>query len=126
VDELAKAAVLILIGALLPWQEFRTLGWPLLGFALGLILVLRPGITLLATMGGGFRRLDRLYWGWFGIRGIGSIYYLSYAIDTGVEDAYARALFAVATGTIVVSVVLHGLSVRPFLERLEGEAEVEE
>jgi sodium/hydrogen antiporter len=125
-DELFKAAVLFAIGALLPWGEIVALGWPLLGFALALIVVARPAITWVATAGGGFRTLDRAYWGWFGIRGIGSVYYLSYAVVHGAGDEVGRTLFAVTAGVIVTSAVLHGLTVRPFLERFEGETEVEE
>jgi len=126
VDELAKVAVLVLVGALLPWSDLLDLGWPLLAFALLLILTIRPGLTLLATAGGRFRILDRVYWGWFGIRGIGSIYYLSYALDRGIDGAAASALFSIVLGTVLISVLLHGLSVRPFLEHLEGRTEVEE
>jgi sodium/hydrogen antiporter len=126
VDELTKAAVLLMVGALLPWAAMMALGWPLLGFALFLIVVIRPVVTLAATVGGGFERLHRVYWAWFGIRGIGSIYYLSYALDNGVEEPAASSLFAITVGTVLVSVLLHGLSVRPFLERFEGEKEVEE
>jgi sodium/hydrogen antiporter len=125
-DELAKAALLILFGALLPWPDMLALGWPGLAFALLLILVLRPGLVMLATVGGAFRMLDRVYWSWFGIRGIGSMFYLAFALDHGVEGPLAHTIFA-ATGVVVLaSLVLHGLSVRPFLERFEGMAEVEE
>jgi sodium/hydrogen antiporter len=115
-DEVAKAAVLIFVGALLPWAQFGALGWPLLAFALTLILIIRPLATWIATAGGGFSHRDRLYWAWFGLRGIGSIYYLSYALDRGVDDSAATALFTIATGTVVVSILLHGASLRPFLK----------
>jgi sodium/hydrogen antiporter len=118
VDELAKAAVLILLGSMVPWADIRTMGWPLLAFAFGLILVLRPALTLLATVGGGFTPRDRLFWAWFGIRGIGSVYYLAYALGHGVEGRVAEILFAATAATILVSVALHGLSVRPWLARI--------
>jgi sodium/hydrogen antiporter len=126
VDELAKAAVLIIVGALMPWAELWRLGLPLLGFALALMLLLRPLVILAATMAGGFERLDRIYWAWFGIRGIGSLYYMSYAINAGLDETQAQTIFTITAGTVLISIVLHGLSVRPFLERFEGESEVEE
>jgi sodium/hydrogen antiporter len=125
-DELVKAAVLVMVGALVPWSTFGRIGWPLLGFALLLILVIRPAITLLATAGGGFGWFERLYWGWFGIRGIGSIYYLSYALGEGLERAEAETLFAITLAAVLVSVLVHGPSVRPVLERFEGKRAVEE
>jgi sodium/hydrogen antiporter len=106
--------------------RLRAVGWPLLVFSLVLILVIRPGLTLLSTAGGRFRTLDRVYWAWFGIRGVGSVYYLSYAINRGVDDALAPLLFVVVIGTILVSIVLHGFTVRPFMRRYEGEPDVEQ
>jgi len=125
VDDLTRAMVLVMIGALLRVGDLLALGWPLLLFGLLLIVVLRPAVTYLATAGTGFRRLHRLYWGWFGIRGIGSIYYLAYALNQGVDAGIGRTLYTIVVGTVLLSVVLHGLSVRPFLERWEGEKEVE-
>jgi sodium/hydrogen antiporter len=125
-DGLAKAIVLIMVGALLRWQDFSGLVWPLVAFALVLIFVLRPGVTYLATMRGGFKRLDRIYWSWFGIRGIGSIYYMSYALGSGIEEPVARTLFAITIGTVLASGIVHGLSLRPFMQLLEGGREVEE
>jgi sodium/hydrogen antiporter len=125
VDELAKAAVLILLGAMIPWGDIWALRWPLLAFSLGLILVIRPALTLLATMGGGFAGRDRAFWAWFGIRGIGSVYYLSYALGHGVEGRVAEVLFTATAATILVSVALHGLSVRPWLARVHPGERVE-
>jgi sodium/hydrogen antiporter len=126
VDELAKAAVLIMIGALLPWHEIWDARWPLLGFALTLVLVLRPALTWLATAGARFSRVERIYWSWFGIRGIGSIYYMSYALDRNLAGPTARTIFVTTLAVVAVSILIHGLSVRPILARLKGEKDVGE
>lgn len=109
-DELLKAALLMMLAALLRWQDLAAAGPALLGFALLLILVWRPLGTVLATAGGRFRWRDRGYWAWFGLRGIGSMFYLAYAINAGLEESIARQLFAATAATILCSVVLHGLS----------------
>jgi sodium/hydrogen antiporter len=126
VDELAKGAVLILVAALIPWAALWALGWTLLAFALALLLVLRPGLTVLAMAGSPFSRRERGYWAWFGIRGIGSVYYLTYALGQGVEGAAAEMLFIVTIGTVLVSIVAHGLSVRPALAWLKPGEPAEE
>jgi sodium/hydrogen antiporter len=126
VDELVKGAVLLMVGALMPWSELWAQKGHVLAFALTLILVLRPGLTLLATLGGRFTVEERGYWAWFGIRGIGSIYYLTYALGQGVEDDLARTLFIVVMGTVLVSIIVHGLSVRPVLARLKPGEPAEE
>jgi sodium/hydrogen antiporter len=53
---------------------------------------------------------------WFGIRGIGSIYYLSYAVNHGLAAAETRTLAALTLTTVAASVVIHGLSVTPLME----------
>ncbi len=56
---------------------------------------------------------------WFGIRGIGSIYYLMYAITHGLEPALANRLMAITLAVVVASVVFHGVSVTPLMLRYE-------
>jgi len=126
IDALAKAAVLILLGALLPWSALPALALPLAAFALVLIVVVRPGLTLLATVRAGFTIHDRLYWGWFGLRGIGSVYYMAYALSQDLDDELRLLILTITGATILASMVLHGLTVRPYLARWEGERDVEE
>ena len=58
----------------------------------------------------------------FGIRGVGTLYYLSYALsETAFEGE--RWLWATAVFTIVLSVLVHGILATPVMTRLEGERE---
>jgi len=52
---------------------------------------------------------------WFGIRGIGSIYYLMYAIEHGLPRPLAERIVAITLAAVTVSIVLHGISVRPIM-----------
>jgi sodium/hydrogen antiporter len=126
VDELAKVAVLGMLGALMPWHDMLELGWRGLAFALLLIVIARPALAMMSTAAGGFRRQERIYWAWFGIRGIGSVYYLAYALGHGIEEVMGRQLFALTGITILASVVLHGLTVRPYMHHVKGDSVVEE
>ena len=119
VDELLKVIILVALGALLRWQAWAVQGWALLAFALLLLLVIRPLVTWLTTSGGFFRVHDRLYWGWFGVRGVGSIYYLCFAINAGLDRELAGTLFSVVAAVIVASSVLHGLTLGPYLRRFD-------
>ena len=58
--------------------------------------------------------------GWFGIRGIGSLYYLLYAINHDIERALAHQLLSITLAVIVASVVAHGVSVTPLMKRYEA------
>ena len=53
---------------------------------------------------------------WFGIRGVGSVYYLMYAIEHGLPEELARTLTTgIVLSTVAVSVVVHGISVTPLM-----------
>ena len=73
-----------------------------------------------------FTRLDtmqRRLIGWFGVRGIGSIYYLMFAIEHGLPEPLADQLTDLTLSVIALSVVLHGTSVTPLMtwyERVEA------
>jgi NhaP-type Na+/H+ or K+/H+ antiporter len=55
--------------------------------------------------------------GWFGIRGIGSLYYLSYALQHGLRPDLAHRLTSLTLAAVVVSIIVHGLSVTPLMHR---------
>lgn len=52
---------------------------------------------------------------WFGIRGIGSVYYLMYAVLHGLSRPLAEQIMAITLAAGTVSTVLHGVSVRPMM-----------
>ena len=58
----------------------------------------------------------------FGIRGVGSFYYLAYALNAAPFDQ-AERLWAIVGLIVLMSVLLHGLTVTPamrFLDKLHG------
>jgi NhaP-type Na+/H+ or K+/H+ antiporter len=84
-----------------------------------LLLVIRPIAAWIGTAGEVMAPVQRRLIAWFGIRGIGSLYYLMYAIAHGLNDADARTLLGLTLATVAVSVVVHGVSVTPLMERYE-------
>jgi NhaP-type Na+/H+ or K+/H+ antiporter len=54
---------------------------------------------------------------WFGIRGIGSLFYLLFAIRHGVTGPLAQQLISFTLVTVAASIVLHGVSVRPLMRQ---------
>ena len=91
-----------------------------MGFALFLFLVARPVSVLLGLT------LSRTSWttrgmvAWFGVRGIGSLYYLMFAIVHGLPQDLALKLMHLTLVVVALSIVLHGSSVKPMLSRLAG------
>jgi NhaP-type Na+/H+ or K+/H+ antiporter len=67
-------------------------------------------------------RVQRALMGWFGIRGIGSLYYLSYSLRHRPELEHSP-LIAITVTVIAVSVVLHGITGQPLLHAYEKSLE---
>ena len=55
--------------------------------------------------------------GWFGVRGIGSLYYLMYAIQHGLPEDVALELIHLTLIVITLSILVHGISVKPLIAR---------
>jgi len=92
-----------------------------------LLLVIRPLAVLLGLLGAELGPLQRLLMSWFGIRGVGSIYYLMFAISHELPANLAEPLLSLTFASVVASVVLHGISVTPLMrlyqQAREGRAE---
>ena len=78
-----------------------------------------------AWLGSRVSVLQRGLIGWFGIRGIGSIYYLMYAIEHGLPTPIARPLVGLTLTTVAVSIVVHGISVTPLMNLYRSRDETE-
>ena len=90
---------------------------PGLWLALGLFVVIRPAATLLALSRVPLSRPQRAFIAWFGVRGVGSIYYLAYALSHGVSGPEARILADITLVVVAGSIVLHGLSATPLMQK---------
>jgi NhaP-type Na+/H+ or K+/H+ antiporter len=113
-ERIGEAAVVLLLGGMLSWAFLpREAIWflPLLFF------VIRPAAVYAGTMGAGATPAQRRLIAWFGIRGIGSVYYLTYAMQHGLPEALGRTLAALVLAAVAVSVVVHGISVTPLMKR---------
>jgi NhaP-type Na+/H+ or K+/H+ antiporter len=64
---------------------------------------------------GSVSRDQRFLISWFGIRGVGSIFYLMYAINHGLAEPLARELIEITLTTVVASILIHGISVTPLM-----------
>jgi len=80
-----------------------------------LFVLIRPLSVWIATIGAGMPTARRWLAGWLGIRGIGSLNYLGYALTHGVPQAFAPRLNAMVTSLVVLSIVVHGASCQPLL-----------
>jgi sodium/hydrogen antiporter len=80
-----------------------------------LFVLIRPLSVWIATIGTSMPPVRRWLAGWLGIRGIGSLNYLGYALTHGVSESFAPRLNAMVATLVVLSIVIHGASCQPLL-----------
>lgn len=115
-ERIGEAIVVVLVGSLLG-QPYLT--WDALWFVPLLLLVVRPLAALLGLHGAAVDGPQRRLIAWFGIRGIGSLFYLFYAIEHGLSGPAASEIMALTLAAVTVSVVVHGISVTPLMNRYQ-------
>ena len=123
VEHALTAVLLIGLGAAMP-ALMTALDLTGALIALALILVIRPAAGLLSLVRSPLRTRERLVVAFYGVRGVGSIYYLSYA-GSHAELSNEAQLWAITAFAILVSTVLHGFSAAFAVERATGEKQTD-
>jgi NhaP-type Na+/H+ or K+/H+ antiporter len=103
----------LLLGSLL---SARYWAFDALWFAPLLFLVIRPVSVVLGLTGSPTPKSHRRLIAWFGIRGIGSLYYLMYAIQQGLATELAGYLASLVLTVVAASIIVHGISATPLME----------
>jgi NhaP-type Na+/H+ or K+/H+ antiporter len=111
-ERTAEVALVLLIGGML---TVAYLPRESLWFVPLVLLGVRPAAVLLGLVGSGVDWMQRGLICWFGIRGIGSLYYLMYAVTHGLPRDQAKLLTGLTLSLIAASIVVHGLSVTPLM-----------
>ena len=111
-EKLAELTVMLVIGSLLTRHALSATS---LIVAFVLFFVARPLAIYLTTWGMPLSRTQRRLVAWFGIRGIGSMYYLAYAVAHGAITRETSVLIDTVLVTIALSVLLHGSSATPIM-----------
>lgn len=115
-ERIGEVAVVITIGAMLWAVTWHPFAWWLVPL---LLLVVRPAAVALGLLRSSIPSGQRWLIGWFGIRGVGSIYYLMFALNHGLPPSLRDPLIALTLSVVVASIVLHGISVTPMMAAYE-------
>jgi NhaP-type Na+/H+ or K+/H+ antiporter len=115
VERIVEVLLVILVGVSLASH------WNLQGVLLGigLIVVIRPVVAFVFLTGTQLRFGQRALVGWFGIRGVGSLYYLAYAFSHGLHGEQARYLADLTLSAVATSILIHGISSQPLMQWYE-------
>lgn len=111
-ERIGEVAVVLVVGAML---AFTTINVNAILFALLFFIVIRPLSIWFGLMGADVSSDQRKLISWFGIRGIGSIYYLMYAINHDLPQSLVQFIITITLTTVTASIVLHGISVTPLM-----------
>ena len=117
-ERLFMMVLLVLFGGALAGDLLAPLSWGAAAVGLLFILVVRPIAGLVALVGSGLRLDEKAAISFFGIRGIGSFYYLSYAYNTE-QLGELHTVFALAGFVVLISILLHGLTAAPIMAWLD-------
>ncbi len=83
--------------------------------AAALMLVVRPVSVWIATIGSGVPWQRRVLIGWFGIRGLGSLNYLAFALVSGFTGVDDGVLVGIVLTVVATSIIAHGVTVTPLM-----------
>ncbi|TPE42692.1 cation:proton antiporter [Pontibacter mangrovi] len=120
VERIIMVVLLTLFGGSLVTGILDSLTWTSALIGLVFLFIIRP-LTALPSMLGTFSTYkERLAVCFFGIRGIGSFFYLSFALDE-VDFAEANELWSMVAFIVMVSIVLHGLTATKAIQMLDRE-----
>ncbi|CAN5715904.1 sodium:proton antiporter [soil metagenome] len=114
VERLLEVLMVILVGVCLAmyWD------WRAVPVALALFFIIRPAAVFLFLQKTSTGRYQRAMMAWFGIRGIGSLYYLSYSLTHGLNDNIPEVV-GIVLSVVAISILLHGISSQPLLDLYE-------
>ncbi len=117
-ERIASLLFLLLLGGAAVDGALAGLTVPGALIGLAVVFVVRPVTGWIGLLGTDESTSSRLAIAFFGIRGMGTIYYLAYAVS---EEFFTevRPVWAVAVFTILVSIVVHGVTAGPALARLD-------
>lgn len=123
IERILVAIVLLLFGGSLVTGLLNKLTWPLALFALAFIFIVRPLTSIFSLRGSGLKLKEKLVIGFFGIKGIGSFYYIAFAAQQTFFPENEE-LWAVCGFAVLVSIIIHGLTATPVMKRLEADLSV--
>ena len=119
IERLVMMVLLVCFGAAIAEGSiFGALNWQVVVLAVLILLVVRPISGWISLMGFSAPAKEKAVIAFFGIRGLGSFYYLAYALGQA-KFAQAEVLWVTVCLVVLMSIVLHGIVVTPVMRHLD-------
>ncbi len=117
-ERLVMMVLLVLFGGMLTGGELLSdIGWTNILVAALVLLVIRPVIGYLGLVGVDRPPLEKFVIAFFGIRGLGSVYYLAFGLNHG-DFPMQHTLWETLGLIVLGSILIHGLTVTPIMRHL--------
>jgi NhaP-type Na+/H+ or K+/H+ antiporter len=125
IERILLSIVLIVFGGTLMHGILKSLTWNMAILGVVFIVLIRPVAAWLGMIGAALKPKEKFVISFFGIRGIGSFFYLAFAMK---EQAFSREkeLWSIVSFIIILSLLIHGLTATKVIQRLEKDAEKED
>lgn len=120
IEKLLEVTAIVVLGTILLVEPMIKYAGQSLLIAGSLLLIIRPFGVWLSTLGSDLPKTTRSLMGWFGIKGLGSIYYLTYALGKGVSGETAEEMAWIVYSVVALSVIAHGVSAAPLMAWYEN------
>lgn len=111
-ERIAEVAIVILIGALLANLTIDILAIIICAFT---FFIARPFSVYASLIGAPITKTQRRLIAWFGVRGVGSIYYAFFAINHGLPTQWIQSFLSIILIICACSIIAHGISVTPLM-----------
>lgn len=121
-ERLASAVILLLFGGALVGGLLGAISWVMFAAAAAVLFVIRP-LAAMAGIGAlGMPKVEKSAIAFLGIRGIGTFYYVAFALQQADFEG-ARELWAAVSVVVIASIVIHGVTAKPAIQKVDEEAE---
>jgi NhaP-type Na+/H+ or K+/H+ antiporter len=120
IERILVAITLLLFGGSLVNGLMDYLTWPLGIFGLVFIFLIRPVTTWLSLIGARLHYKERWAISFFGIRGIGSFFYMAFALQQA-KFTFARELWSLVAFIVLMSIIIHGLTAGTVMKKIDDE-----
>ncbi len=119
IERLFMMVILVCFGAAIAEGTiFDALNWQVIAVALVVLLVIRPLSGLIGLAGMPQPRDEKAVIAVFGIRGLGSFYYLAYALGQAEFDS-PEILWVTVCVVVLISIIIHGITVTPIMNMID-------
>jgi sodium/hydrogen antiporter len=119
-EKLLELSVILLLGSMLTTTGLGAPGWEGWLLAALVIVAVRPLACVVALAGSQLDRpREKTFVAWFGVRGVGSLFYVAVAVGAGALDGAERDLVVwTVIACVLLSIVAHGITAGPSMRRV--------